>query len=145
MFVFIFFILLLLVFIYYYYFIIFSFTILYISLFVSNGSHWTFFVLFLVAVLSMICKLSDVPILAYSKITNKRYTARSTQTCIFWLHLTFCSFRFGGQMTSSESLVLVCVQQESAGEKTKITVNCEKMIVASMLFKQLETALSKGA
>uniref|UniRef100_A0A1E1XLB5 AP-3 complex subunit beta n=1 Tax=Amblyomma sculptum TaxID=1581419 RepID=A0A1E1XLB5_AMBSC len=50
--------------------------------------------------------------------------------------------RFAGQTLASGSLVLVsvCLPKESA--KAVLTVNCDKMVVGSMLMQELRTALS---
>lgn len=50
--------------------------------------------------------------------------------------------RFAGQTLSSKCLVLVAVQVLSNG-KASITVNCEKIIIGSMLIKELKEALAK--
>ena len=46
--------------------------------------------------------------------------------------------RYAGQTLSSKSLVLVTI---TIGENPKLTVNCEKMIIGSMLSAELKDAL----
>ncbi|PRD34080.1 UNVERIFIED_CONTAM: AP-3 complex subunit beta-1 [Trichonephila clavipes] len=50
--------------------------------------------------------------------------------------------RFSGQTPASKCLVLVSIQVLTNGKAT-ITVNCEKMIIGSMFFKELKEALAK--
>ncbi|GIX84543.1 AP-3 complex subunit beta-1 [Caerostris extrusa] len=50
--------------------------------------------------------------------------------------------RFSGQTPASKCLVLVSIQVLTNGKAT-LTVNCEKMIIGSMFFKELKEALSK--
>lgn len=49
------------------------------------------------------------------------------------------AFRYAGQTLSTGLVVLVTV---TTGEKPTLTVNCEKMVVASMLLKELKEVLS---
>lgn len=48
-------------------------------------------------------------------------------------------FRFAGQTLSTRSLVLITVR---TGESASLTINCEKMVIGSMLLKELKEALS---
>ncbi|XP_076356504.1 LOW QUALITY PROTEIN: AP-3 complex subunit beta-2-like [Tachypleus tridentatus] len=52
------------------------------------------------------------------------------------------TYRFASKTLSSESLVLVSVQVLNNG-KAYITVNCEKIMIGSMLLKELREALGK--
>lgn len=47
---------------------------------------------------------------------------------------------FAGQTMTSKSLVLITVERKDAG-KLLVTVNCEKMVVGSMLLNEIKTAL----
>ncbi|XP_064481144.1 AP-3 complex subunit beta-2-like [Ornithodoros turicata] len=48
-------------------------------------------------------------------------------------------FRYAGQTLSTGSLVLVTV---TTGDKACLTINCDKMVIASMLLKELKEVLS---
>ncbi|XP_037570258.1 LOW QUALITY PROTEIN: AP-3 complex subunit beta-2-like [Dermacentor silvarum] len=50
--------------------------------------------------------------------------------------------RFAGQTLASRSLVLVTVRLPQGSAKATLTVNCDKMVVGSMLMQELRTALS---
>uniref|UniRef100_A0A131YK87 AP-3 complex subunit beta n=1 Tax=Rhipicephalus appendiculatus TaxID=34631 RepID=A0A131YK87_RHIAP len=50
--------------------------------------------------------------------------------------------RFAGQTLASGSLVLVTVRLAQGSAKATLTVNCDKMVVGSMLMRELRTALS---
>lgn len=50
--------------------------------------------------------------------------------------------RFAGQTLASRSLVLVTVCLPQGSTKATLTVNCDKMVVGSMLMQELRTALS---
>ncbi|KAG8197187.1 hypothetical protein JTE90_011345 [Oedothorax gibbosus] len=50
--------------------------------------------------------------------------------------------RFSGQTPASKCLVLISIHTLSNGKAT-VTVNCEKMIIGSMFFKELKEALAK--
>ncbi|XP_042902045.1 AP-3 complex subunit beta-2 [Parasteatoda tepidariorum] len=50
--------------------------------------------------------------------------------------------RFSGQTPDSKCLVLISIQVFTNG-KASVAVNCEKMIIGSMLFKELKEALAK--
>ncbi|CAN8027190.1 unnamed protein product [Ixodes persulcatus] len=50
--------------------------------------------------------------------------------------------RFAGQTLASASLVLVSIQLSDGACKGSLTVNCEKMVIGSMLLKELKEALS---
>lgn len=50
--------------------------------------------------------------------------------------------RFAGQTLATGSLVLVSVLLSGAERKGSLTVNCEKMVIGSMLLKELREALS---
>ncbi|CAN7998896.1 unnamed protein product [Ixodes hexagonus] len=50
--------------------------------------------------------------------------------------------RFAGQTLASASLVLVSIQLSESTRKGSLTVNCEKMVIGSMLLKELKEALS---
>ncbi|KAL3208707.1 hypothetical protein MRX96_009582 [Rhipicephalus microplus] len=50
--------------------------------------------------------------------------------------------RFAGQTLASGSLVLVTVRLVQGSAKATLTVNCDKMVVGSMLMRELRTALS---
>lgn len=52
------------------------------------------------------------------------------------------TFRFAGQTLSSKSLVLVTVQLDEESKTANIIVNCEKMVVGSMLLNEIKTALA---
>lgn len=48
---------------------------------------------------------------------------------------------FAGQTMSSKSLVLIAVERASDDNNIVITVNCEKMVIGSMLLNEIKTAL----
>lgn len=48
---------------------------------------------------------------------------------------------FAGQTMSSKSLVLISVEQTSNGNTISLTVNCEKMVIGSMLLNEIKAAL----
>lgn len=47
---------------------------------------------------------------------------------------------FAGQTMSSKSLVLITVQKQDQQNKVSVTVNCEKMVVGSMLLNEIKVA-----
>lgn len=49
--------------------------------------------------------------------------------------------RFAGRTISSKSIVLISMNHVD-DSKSKITVNCEKMVIGSMLTKDIKKALS---
>lgn len=49
--------------------------------------------------------------------------------------------RFGGQTASGKALVLVSVFLSESGQESSVTVNCEKMVISSMLLKEIQSAL----
>ncbi len=54
------------------------------------------------------------------------------------------SHRFAGQLVSSQTLVLVSIQLAKSGEgepESRIVVNCEKMVIGSLLLQELKEAL----
>ncbi|XP_076039597.1 adaptor related protein complex 3 subunit ruby isoform X2 [Oratosquilla oratoria] len=51
--------------------------------------------------------------------------------------------KFGGQTTSGKSLVLVSLAIPESKEPASLTINCEKMVVSSMLLKDFQEMLSK--
>lgn len=51
--------------------------------------------------------------------------------------------RFGGQTASGKLLLLVSLAAAEGSEEHRITVNCEKMVVGSMLLKELQETLKK--
>ncbi|KAK7081768.1 AP-3 complex subunit beta-2 [Halocaridina rubra] len=53
--------------------------------------------------------------------------------------------RFGGQTASGKALVLLSltVPEEETDLECTITINCEKMVISSMLLKELQSALKK--
>ena len=50
-------------------------------------------------------------------------------------------YQFAGQTVASSTLTLLSIK--TSEDTAKITVNCEKMVVGSMLFKDLKSILSK--
>lgn len=50
--------------------------------------------------------------------------------------------RFAGQSMSSKSLVLLTIKVLD-NAKANVTVNCEKIVIGSMLLKEVKTALGK--
>lgn len=76
--------------------------------------------------------------------------------CIFWPVLLFALLhfspplppppspvsRFAGKTVSSGSLVLVTVARKDSGE-AQLTVNCEKMVIGTMLVKDILHALTQ--
>lgn len=53
-------------------------------------------------------------------------------------------YRFAGQTLSSKSLVLVTVHLDEENKSADIIVNCEKMVVGSMLLNEIKTALANN-
>ncbi|XP_042861804.1 AP-3 complex subunit beta-1-like isoform X2 [Penaeus japonicus] len=51
--------------------------------------------------------------------------------------------KFGGQTASGKVLVLLSLTIPEEGSECSITINCEKMVVSSMLLKELQSALAK--
>lgn len=49
---------------------------------------------------------------------------------------------FAGQTMSSQSLVLVSIEHNHSDDKILITVNCEKMVVGSMLLNELKNSIT---
>jgi AP-3 complex subunit beta len=52
----------------------------------------------------------------------------------------FYVFRFAGQTLSSKSLVLVTIKMLE-NDQANISVNCEKMVIASMLLNEIKSHL----
>ncbi|XP_069948502.1 AP-3 complex subunit beta-2 isoform X2 [Cherax quadricarinatus] len=53
------------------------------------------------------------------------------------------TLKFGGQTASGKALVLVCLTLPQDEQEVSITVNCEKMVISSMLLKDIQSALKK--
>ncbi|XP_045591832.1 AP-3 complex subunit beta-2 isoform X2 [Procambarus clarkii] len=51
--------------------------------------------------------------------------------------------KFGGQTASGKALVLVCLSISQDRLDASITVHCEKMVISSMLLKDIQSALKK--
>ncbi len=51
-------------------------------------------------------------------------------------------YRFAGKTMSSGADALITVKLD--GTKAKVIVNCEKMVICSMLLKDLKTSLTKA-
>lgn len=51
--------------------------------------------------------------------------------------------KFGGQTASGKALVLVSVSLPDDGQASTVTVNCEKMVISSMLLKEIQSALKR--
>ncbi|XP_050688035.1 AP-3 complex subunit beta-2-like isoform X2 [Eriocheir sinensis] len=51
------------------------------------------------------------------------------------------TLKFGGQTASGKALVLVSVFLSDSGTESLVTVNCEKMVISSMLLKEIQSAL----
>lgn len=51
------------------------------------------------------------------------------------------SMLFAGQTMSSQSLVLITVERNRSTEKVTIIVNCEKMVVGSMLLNEIKNSI----
>jgi AP-3 complex subunit beta len=49
-------------------------------------------------------------------------------------------FRFAGQTLSSKSLVLVTIKMQE-NDQANISVNCEKMVIGSMLLNEIKSHL----
>jgi hypothetical protein len=54
--------------------------------------------------------------------------------------VSFYVFRFAGQTLSSKSLVLVTIKTLE-NEKANVSVNCEKMVIGSMLLNEIKSFL----
>ena len=52
-------------------------------------------------------------------------------------------FRFAGQTYSDQVAVLVTVEVTNEAHTGRIVVNCEKMVIGSMLAKEIKTVLMK--
>lgn len=52
-------------------------------------------------------------------------------------------YRFSGSAISSGVPVLITVELKERGKESKVTVNCEKMTISSILAKELVAALKK--
>ncbi|KAK8403584.1 hypothetical protein O3P69_000558 [Scylla paramamosain] len=53
------------------------------------------------------------------------------------------SLKFGGQTASGKALVLVSVLLSESGQESSVTVNCEKLVISSMLLKEIQSAVKK--
>lgn len=51
------------------------------------------------------------------------------------------TLRFAGRTISSGSDALITITKLSSSVKAKVTVNCEKMVIGSMLLKDLKSSL----
>jgi AP-3 complex subunit beta len=51
------------------------------------------------------------------------------------------TFGFAGKTVSFGTPVLVTVKVGDGGKSSSVTVNCEKMVISSMLVKEIKTAL----
>lgn len=56
---------------------------------------------------------------------------------------TTTSLKFGGQTASGKALVLVSVLLSESGQESSVTVNCEKLVISSMLLKEIQSAVKK--
>ncbi|XP_039270685.2 AP-3 complex subunit beta-1-like [Styela clava] len=52
-------------------------------------------------------------------------------------------YRFAGKTASCESVLLVCFDQSSGDSTSKLQVHCDKMVIGSMIFKQIKEKLSE--
>ncbi|KAK4311786.1 hypothetical protein Pmani_016742 [Petrolisthes manimaculis] len=52
--------------------------------------------------------------------------------------------KFGGQTASGKALVLVSITLPENGGESSVTVNCEKMVISSMLLKEFQSALKRN-
>lgn len=56
---------------------------------------------------------------------------------------SFCFYRFSGQTMSSKSLVLLTVKVSPTNTlEADVTLNCEKLVIGSMLLSEIKTALT---
>ncbi|KAG0715239.1 AP-3 complex subunit beta-1 [Chionoecetes opilio] len=53
------------------------------------------------------------------------------------------TLKFGGQTASGKTLVLVSVLLSESGQESCVTVNCEKMVISSMLLKDIQASMKK--
>ena len=60
----------------------------------------------------------------------------------FFLYIFFFVYRFGSETKSGKALVLITLKIAQDDSKSSLTINCEKMVIASMLAKELQEALS---
>lgn len=52
-------------------------------------------------------------------------------------------FRFAGRTASGDSLLLICYDQSKDDSTPKLQVHCDKMVIGSMIFKQIKEKLSE--
>jgi hypothetical protein len=74
----------------------------------------------------------------YEYFNEQRKTQDSTSVQRIWY--LFHAFRFAGRTLSSKSLVLVTITMLE-NDQANISVNCEKMVIGSMLLNEIKSHL----
>ena len=81
-------------------------------------------------------------------IPNKNNNAKAICNCVYEVANVLPVqasdenvYRFAGKTSSGGTDTLITVKVTES--KAKVTVNCEKMVICSMLLKDLKTSLSK--
>lgn len=85
------------------------------------------------------CKLDICP--ATAAIQHKIFEVANLALCANNTTDNGDTLLFAGQTMSSQSLVLVTVERCSAANSLNITVNCEKMVIGSMLLNEIKNAI----
>lgn len=85
------------------------------------------------------CKLDDCP--ATASIQHKIFEAANLALCANNSTDNGDVLLFAGQTMSSQSLVLVTVDRSTDANALTITVNCEKMVIGSMLLNEIKNSI----